>query len=257
MHIHPPPPPPHTHFWLSPERSKCNHSEAVTALGRTWHNLGSIKPLSRGLVTKELNRHIRQFRQKDGYGCGGGLRAELSVTISINAINSQFLKSKTNVCKPTRCRYHYQGLLMEGLLFGSEQNKKRREESCCWSRLPLHCWTINFVKISTPEAAIHSPIPYPNKNQQKAKPTEEEKITAQQGPVRHVYVRAARQTQTPIPLPQKQQLFQPLIAERCNSDKQKMGVKFPNPQKLKVGKILCAGANPLSAIKLLDLLKLS
>lgn len=68
---------------------------------------------------------------------GGGLRAELSVTISINAINSQFLKSKTNVCKPARCSYYYQGLLMEELLFGSEQHKKRREESCCWSRLLL------------------------------------------------------------------------------------------------------------------------
>lgn len=185
--------------------------------------------------------------------------AELFVTISINATNGQFLKSKTNICKPARCRYYYQGLLMEGLLFGSEQNKKRRGESCGWSRLPLHCWTINFVKISTQEAAIHSPIPYPNKNQQKAEPTEEA-ITAQPGPVRHAYVRAARQTQAPIPLPQnnKRKLFQPLIAERCNSDKRKrMGVKFPNPQKLKVGKVVCAGANPLSAIKLLDLLKLS
>lgn len=133
--------PPHTHFWLSPERSKCNHSTchsaAVTALGRSWHNLGSIKPPSRGLVTKELNRHIRQFQQKEGHGRGGGLRSELTVTISINAINSQFLKSKTNVCKPARCSYYYQGLLMEELLFGSEQHKKRREESCCWSRLPL------------------------------------------------------------------------------------------------------------------------
>ena len=35
------------------------------------------------------------------------------------------------------------------------------------------------------------------------------------------------------------------------------GTKFPNPQKLKAGKVVSAGANPLSAIKLLDLLKLS
>lgn len=35
------------------------------------------------------------------------------------------------------------------------------------------------------------------------------------------------------------------------------GAELPNPQKLKAGKVVCAGANPLSAIKLLDLLKLS
>lgn len=34
------------------------------------------------------------------------------------------------------------------------------------------------------------------------------------------------------------------------------GVKFPDPRSLR-GKVLCAGANPSSAIKLLDLVKLS
>lgn len=36
-------------------------------------------------------------------------------------------------------------------------------ESCRWSHLPLHCWNINYVKISTPYAASHSPTPHPNK----------------------------------------------------------------------------------------------
>lgn len=38
-------------------------SDAVTALGRTRQKLGSIKPLPRGSVTKELNRHIDSFRE--------------------------------------------------------------------------------------------------------------------------------------------------------------------------------------------------
>lgn len=94
----------------------------------------------------------------------------------------------------------------------------------------------------------------------KAKPTGQAKITAQQGPVKHAFVRADRQLASPPQpsLSKRQKKIQPLLAERCNSDKRKrMGEKFPNPQKLKVGKVVCAGANPLSAIKLLDLLKLS
>lgn len=64
----------------------------------------------------------------------------------------------------------------------------------------------------------------------------------------------------PASLPQnnKGKLLQPLLAERCHRDqRQRMGAKSPDPQRLKVGKVACAAANPLSAIKLLDLLKLS
>lgn len=71
MHILPPPSFTHT-LMIIPRKVNVDpqHThprEAVTMLGRTWQKLGSIKPLSRGLVTKELNHHIRSFNKMRAY----------------------------------------------------------------------------------------------------------------------------------------------------------------------------------------------
>lgn len=143
----------------------------------------------------------------------------------------------------------------------SEQSKKRGGEviaghlyvsiveknGFCQNQGPLCCYPYFHSK--------------PKQKTTKANPTRERKIKAQPSPIKHALCKSRWQICTPHPasLPQNNQTkwFQPLLAERRDSDKQKrMGVKFANPRKLKVGKAFCV-ASPLSAIKLLDLLKLS
>lgn len=177
--------------------------------------------------------------------------------------------NKRNSCpifkKQNRCLHTsqielllYQGWLMGKTLLGSAQKREGEKkivaghiylsivEQLILLKLTVHCHPPHSIPTQKPK----SPNPT---GQTKQPPSEPSKACLGKSCPSN-----SRLPPLPAQFPNKRELFQPLIEERCNSNKQKrMGVKFPNPQKHKVGKAICAGANPLSAIKLLDLLKLS
>lgn len=124
------------------------------------------------------------------------------------------------------------------------------------------CGKINFVKKNIPHAACHSPTPDPNKNQHKPSPflpPNPQVKTSDSSPWKDRPVESCPQLQPTLLSPSEplSETISTLAGRNATQIKRReVGCGTPRPRSLWWER-QSAAASPLSAIKLLDLLKLS